>query len=82
MDEEEKKARYRDIVYRVRVISNQVANLSNSTSSTNGTIKNSFSIDNKGIEEDAMNEINNQLQEVINSLNNTVIPSLNNKIYS
>lgn len=82
MDEEEKKARYRDIVYRVRVISNQVANLSNSTSSANSTIKNSFSIDNKGIEETAMNEINSELQEVINSLNNTVIPSLNNKIYS
>lgn len=82
MDEEEKKARYRDIVYRVRIISNQVANLSNSTSSTNSTIKNSFSADGKGIEEETMNEIKNELEEVISSLNNTVIPSLNNKIYS
>lgn len=82
MNDEEKKAHYRDIIYRVKIINNQVFKLSNDISSTNKTIKNSFSIDHKGVEEDTMIEIGNELQEIISTLNNTVIPSLNNKIYN
>ena len=82
MTDEEKKVKYKNIVYRLRVINNKIEELDNSISILKGTTKKSISIDNKGLKEEEMENMNILLKSVSSNIKGTIIPSLKNKIYN
>lgn len=82
MTEEEKKVKYQYIVYQLSLINNKVENLNNSISILKNTIGKSLIINNIGIEEDTIDNIATNLKAVSSNIKGTIIPILNNKIYS
>ena len=82
MIDEDKKNRLRNVVYRLRIISNKIEDLESSISGTKETLKRSLTIDDKGLKEETLNELCNGLNQGAKSIKQNIIPSLNNKIYS
>lgn len=82
MTEEEKKIVYRNVVYRLRIITNKIDNLNSNMSSTKNTIKQNITINDQGFKEKDINDIINSLNNISYSIKNNIIPSLNRKIYN
>lgn len=82
MTEEQKRIRYRNIVYRLWIINNKIEQLNNSISSLKQTTKNSILINEQVLEEEKLNDINNDLVNISYSIRGNIIPSLNYKIYN
>lgn len=82
MTAEEKRIKYKNIVYRLRIINNKIENLDNSIYSLRETVKKSITIDDEGLKEDNLKEINEILDDIESNIKGDIIPSLNNKIYN
>ena len=82
MNDEEKRIKYKNIVYRLRIINNKIENLDNSIYSLKETVKKSITINDEGLKEDNLKEINEILDSISSNIKGDIIPSLNNKIYS
>lgn len=82
MTDEEKRIKYKNIVYRLRIINNKIENLDNSIYSLKETVKKSITINDEGLKEDNLKEINEILDSISSNIKGDIIPSLNNKIYS
>ncbi len=80
--DEEKKAKLRNVVYRLRIINSKIEDLESSISSANETVKRSLIINDKGVKEETLNEVCSGLVQASKSIRGNIIPSLNNKIYS
>ena len=82
MTDEEKRIKYKNIVYRLKVINNKIENLDNDILSLKGTVKKSIAINDEGLKEDDLKEINKILDSIASNIKGDIIPSLNNKIYN
>ena len=82
MTDEEKRIRYKNIVYRLRIINNKIEDLDNSISSLKEAVKKSITIDDEGLKEDNLKDINKSFDSASSNIRGNIIPSLNNKIYS
>lgn len=81
MTDEEKREKYKNIAYRLKVINNKVKDLDSSILGLKNTIKKNIVINDDGLNEDSLNEINEMLDSVSYNIKRVIIPSLNNKIY-
>lgn len=70
--EEARRARIRAIISQLSSVNNGIINLSKSTSDLKENIKNNILIDNKGLEEDKMSDIINNINEASNSITNVI----------
>lgn len=82
MTDEEKRIKYKNIVYRLRVINNKIEDLDNIIYSLKETIKKSITINDEGLKEETLKEINETLGTVSSNIKEDIIPSINNKIYN
>lgn len=82
MTEEEKKARYKNIVYRLKIINNKINDLNSSISGLKYTIKRSITINDTTFKEDTIDNINSNLKDTSESIKDNIIPSINRKIYN
>lgn len=82
MTDEEKRIRYKNIVYRLRIINNKIEDLDNSISSLKEAVKKSITIDDEGLKEDNLKDINKNLDSASSNIRGNIIPSLNDKIYN
>lgn len=81
MTDEEKRQRYKNIVYRLRVINSKIEDLENSISGLKETTKKSICINDQPYSESEINESTEKLKSAISSIKGNIIPSLNRKIY-
>lgn len=80
--DEEQKIKLKNVVYRLRVINSKIEDLESSISGAKETVKRSLSINDKGVKEETLNELCSGLTQSSKSIKGSIIPSLNNKIYS
>lgn len=81
MTDEEKRIKYKNIVYRLKIINNKIENLDNDIFLLKEIIKKSITINDVGLKEDNLKEINKNLDSISSNIKGDIIPSLNNKIY-
>ena len=79
---DEEKTRYKNIVYRLRVINNKVESLESSIANLKTTLKKSVSINDKGLKEEILDDANDKLNSVTSNIKGYIIPQINNKIYN
>lgn len=82
MSDEEKKEKYRQMVYRLRIINNGIYGLNDSISTMQKTMSKSLSINDKEYGQSDINDIKKGLNSVSYTINNYIIISLTRKINS
>lgn len=81
ISEEEKKKRYQNIVYRLRIINSKIDDLNSSISSLENTTKRSLLINDEPYNSEKMSSAKMNLNSIFGTINGSIIPSLINKIY-
>ena len=80
MDEALEKEKYKNIKYRLNIISNKLENLMDDIDNVKKTSKNTLLIDDKVYNEEEINEIKNKIDSIISTIDNDIIYSINQKI--
>ncbi len=82
MIDEENEVKLKNVVYRLRIINSKIEDLESSVSSANETVKRSLNINDKGVKEEILEEICDELIQISKGIDEDIISSLNNKIYN
>jgi len=82
MTDDEKKRRYRNIVYRLYSINNKIETLNSDINSLEDITAKSVIINDKTYNADKITSTQTNLTNASNSIKGNIIPSLNRKIYS
>ncbi len=80
MNNEEKKRRFTNIVYRLRSINRKIDDLNNEILRMEDLTKKSIVVDNNFFNYEKINSLKNELKGVSGSIRESTIPSINNKI--
>ena len=79
MDEEQRKQRYRSLLYSVNYLSNEIRKLNTELNNLNTYLEENFKIDDNFVEEDELLDITNITNSISNELKYTVIPNIRYK---
>ena len=82
MDEEvRRKQRYRNLLYGVNSISNEIYNLNNDLNILTENLEKNFKLNDEFICQNELTEIKNNIKSISNELRYTVIPNIRYKSY-
>ncbi len=80
MNNEDQKLKYKQIIDNLTSINQKIDTLSSNIKFLNLTIQNSLMINNHGIEEKEITNIEETLKDISTTINDNIIPSLQAKI--
>jgi len=81
MNDTLEKRKYKNILYRLKNISNKIDNFNSEFSSLKSSMDDYIIINDNTYNSDKLNDIRNSITSIKNELNRNIIPSINRKTY-
>lgn len=69
-----------EIVYRLEKVKYKIENLDTSVMSLTDKVRKNIVIDNKGLQEEELEDVHKSLKKISSTIQKTIIPQLNDKI--